>query len=582
MHVKIQSSVASSGDRRRFASPSSVARPDFRLSGHERVIALAWLSDRVPDQFIAEKLAEGVNAETGRRVALLTLKEQGAVHFGDAPKSPVINGDVNGTKPGDVQSPGWGWVDEQSRLAGFLPGLESSVAQYRVHLTPEEAEAGAFGAIIARLRERFHYILLNVASDAPCSLLLESLVQSDRAFVFLQATSHDIYHRELLLRVLHGHPKGDALDLKTIICREQAENHLNGLLKEMGGAVHGFVHGCPPPALAHDLKHWGEKQFYADIRRLAREIGHCRVGLALSSGGARGLAHIGVIQVLEEHGIEIDVIAGCSMGSYIGAVWAYGYDGITMERLSREVEKRWGLFELIDPFILPRQGFLRGEKVKRRLKRSIGDAHFSELVRPLRIVATNLATLERAVISSGEVAAAVHASSAIPGACVPVELNGETYIDGGIADPLPVDVLEEMGVERIIAVNTIPTASFLRRRYEMERERAAHRRKRQNRIKSVINKYLNYFAPGNVLDTILRSFHGAQMRVAEMACLHADLVLRPLSFDGRWHDFRRPGKYIALGRREAEEHLDEIKALVAKKEPAHEPELAQDTVASLT
>jgi NTE family protein len=554
----------------------------FRFSGHERVVALAWLSDRVPDQFIAEKLAEGVNAETGRRVALVTLKQEGTVHFGDPINGSQLNGELSSARNGEALSAGWGWVNEQTRLAGLLAGLESPVAQYRLHLTAEETDAGALTTVISQLRERFHYILLNTASDAPCALLLESVVRADRAFVFLQATSHDLYHRELLLRVLHGHPKGDALDLKTIICREQGEDHLNGLLKDMGNAVHGFVHGCPPPALAHDLKHWGEKQFHADIRRLAREIGHCRVGLALSSGGARGLAHIGVIQVLEENGIEVDVIAGCSMGAYVGAVWAYGYDGITMERLAREVEKRWGLFELIDPFILPRQGFLRGEKVKRRLKRSIGDAHFSELVRPLRIVATNLATLERAVLSSGEVAAAVHASSAIPGACVPVELSGESYIDGGIADPLPVDVLEEMGVERIIAVNTIPTAPFLRRRYEMERERTAHRRKQPNRIKAAINKYLNYFAPGNVLDTILRSFHGAQMRVAEMACLHADLVLRPLSFDGRWHDFRRPGKYIALGRREAEEHLDEIKALVAQKESINEPQLAQNTVGSVT
>jgi NTE family protein len=321
--------------------------------------------------------------------------------------------------------------------------------------------------------------------------------------------------------------------------------------------------------------------FHADIRRLAREIGHCRVGLALSSGGARGLAHIGIIQVLEENGIEVDVIAGCSMGAYVGAVWAYGYDGIFMERLAREVEKRWGLFELIDPFILPRQGFFRGEKVKRRLQRSIGGAHFSELARPLRIVATNLATLERVVFSSGEVAAAVHASSAIPGACVPVELGGERYLDGGIADPLPVDVLEEMGIERIIAVNTIPTAAYLRIRHEMEREHAALRRKRRNKVKALFNKYLNYFAPGNILDIILRSFHGAQMHVAEMSCLRADVVLRPLSFDGRWHDFRRPGKYIALGRREAEEHLDEIKALVTQKETAHEPEPAQDPVAPL-
>src|SRR6266481_8676812 len=145
------------------------------------------------------------------------------------------------------------------------------------------------------------------------------------------------------------------------------------------------------------------------------------------------------------------------------------------------------------------------------------------MVRPLRVVATNLASLDRSVFSSGEVAQAVHASSAIPGACIPVNIDGELYIDGGIADPLPVDVLEEMGIERIIAVNTIPTPAYLRCRVELEREQASQRRQRANKLRKLLNHYLNYFAPGNILDTILRSFNGAQMRVADLACQRADV-----------------------------------------------------------
>jgi NTE family protein len=564
MNVNLQSSRISEGGRGKFGFPASRLRPTRDIARPtERVLTLAWLSDKVPDRFISETLAQRVHVETGRSVVLVALEdhEHPVNGFNDGQHYTSLNVDMSGVM--------------------VLPVLGGPVAHMRVQVPVEGLSEGMLDSMLVQLKAKYHYILLHLAPEVPVALLIESFVQSDKSFLFLQARSVNLYHRELLMRVLRGQTRTEALNLKTIICREQGEEHTNELLKEMGDSIHGFVHGCPPPALAHGIRHWGEKVFHADIRRLAREIGHCRVGLALSSGGARGLAHIGIIQVLEENGIEVDVIAGCSMGAYVGAVWAYGYDGIFMERLAREVEKRWGLFELIDPFILPRQGFFRGEKVKRRLQRSIGDAHFSELARPLRIVATNLATLERVVFSSGEVAAAVHASSAIPGACVPVELGGERYLDGGIADPLPVDVLEEMGIERIIAVNTIPTAAYLRIRHEMEREHAALRRKRRNKVKALFNKYLNYFAPGNILDIILRSFHGAQMHVAEMSCLRAHVVLRPLSFDGRWHDFRRPGKYIALGRREAEEHLDEIKALVAQKETAHEPEPAQDPVAPL-
>jgi NTE family protein len=520
----------------------------------DRIITLAGLSGRLPDAFIADNLARALQAETGESVLLIH------VALTEEPERAVL---LN-----------WGNRPQESKgefaFASTVRRVDENFAVLDLYVRGEEAEVENLASLVSHVRCHFQSVILNVGSQMPVALLMACMFQADRTFLLLRPDGESFYHRELLLREIQARPNSDATNIKTVVCREKGEDHCNDLLKEMGHSIHGFIHDCPPGTTASNIHHWPERDFRADIRRLAREIARCRVGLALSSGGARGLAHIGVIQVLEENGIEVDVIAGCSMGSYVGAVWAYGYDGYVMEKLAREVEKRWGLFELIDPFILPRQGFLRGEKVKRRLKRSIGDVHFSELVRPLRIVATNMTTLERAIFSTGEVACAVHASSAIPGACVPVRIENEYYLDGGISDPLPVDVLQELGIEKIIAVNTIPTAAYLRARYELDREVALARRQKPNRFKMLVNQYLNYFAPGNILDIILRSFHGAQMRVAETACLHADVVVRPLSFDGRWHDFRHPGKYIALGRREAEEHLDEIKALVSRKEPAYE------------
>ena len=534
--------------------------PLFPAVKPDRIVTLATLSSHIPDEFIARTLARRLTQETDGRILLVHLErvERSLTLRDWAKAAPRVNGEFCFAQ----------------KLEFLAPRAE------RLHIQVDTDETGLVGGMLEHFSRYYHYVLVHVAAEASESLLLECFAKSDRTFLLLQPTSEDLYQRDLLLREIRTEGNGE--NVKTIICRDRGEEYFNELLKVMGASVHGFIHGCPTATAAGTLENWGEREFLDDIRRLAREIAHRRVGLALSSGGARGLAHIGVIQVLEEAGIDIDVIAGCSMGSYIGSVWAYGYDGLAMERLAREVERRWGWLELLDPFILPRQGFLRGEKVKRRLKRSIGDVHFSELVRPLRIVATNLSTLERTIFSSGEVAAAVHASSAIPGACVPVKIEDEHYIDGGIADPLPVDVLEEMGIEKIIAVNTIPTAAYLRCRHELERDHAELSGRGKHKWRTVLNEYLNYFAPGNILDTILRSFHGAQMRVAEISCLHADVVLRPLSFDGRWHDFRHPGKYIALGRREAEEHLAEIQALVNRKEPTHELEPAESPVATIT
>lgn len=263
------------------------------------------------------------------------------------------------------------------------------------------------------------------------------------------------------------------------------------------------------------------------------------------------------------------------MGAYVGAAWAYGYDGTSLEHFAREVEGRWGFLHLLDPVLLPRCGFIRGEKMGGRVKRAIGDVQFSDLPRPLRVIATNLRTLERVVISEGPVARAVQASSAIPGVCAPVPVGDELLFDGGVVDPLPVDVAREMGVDCVIAVNVIPTPAYMRCRLEFQQEQLAVRHARLSRLMKMFRHTRDQFAGLNVFDVMHRTMLGGQMRLAEHSGRHADLILRPLSFEGRWHDFHHPGKYIALGRRTAEEHLDELNALIRRhtyeNQPAPEP-----------
>jgi NTE family protein len=281
---------------------------------------------------------------------------------------------------------------------------------------------------------------------------------------------------------------------------------------------------------------------------------------------------------LEENGIDVDVVAGSSMGAYVGAIWASGLNGQKLEEIAREMEKPWALWGLIDPAFPPRQGFLRGYAIKKRLMRSIGHMRFGELLRPFRATATNLETLERAVFSSGEVADAVHASIAVPGICVPVKIDGETYIDGGIVDPLPVDVLREMGISRIIAVNAIPTPDRIRycRQAEHELAQLSPKRAREVVRKWIpIGTHLNYFSRGNILEILLRSIHGAQVYMAETLGRGANIVLRPEICDDRWVDFRDPGRFIQPGRQIAERYLDEIKDLVAKKAVKHETTVQQ-------
>jgi NTE family protein len=391
------------------------------------------------------------------------------------------------------------------------------------------------------------------------------------------------------MREVRAPGRSGGVAVKPIACLGEGEeiDGFDKLVHRVAGPVHAVLHGCPvgrgSKELAQPIRAAGCLR--RDLRRLAREIGGCQIGLALSSGAAKGFAHVGVIQVLEEHGIEIDVVAGASMGAYVGALWASGRDGGELEKLSRELEGRWALWSLIDPVFPPRRGFMRGFAVKKRLMRSIGHARFADLVRPLRIVAGNLATLERMVFSSGEVATAVHASIAVPGICVPITIDGQTYIDGGIVDPLPVDVLREMGVSRVIAVDVIPTPDRISYGLQAEEELARHQegswRRKWFRKRLDLDQQLNYFARGNVFEILMRSIYGAQIRLAETSGREADLVLRPDICDNRWLDFRMPAKFIALGREAAERHLDEIKALVARRQVSHEPEHTPTTLATV-
>ena len=520
-----------------------------------RVVTLVFLSRQLPAALLSEQVARRLHDETGASGALVRFT---ATHHLTGTQTRrkndlVLNGALH--------------------LPSELPQTEDGFCTLNLAVDDELHPPGWIASLLEQLHQRFDYTLIEAGmDDLPAPSLFEFLLRSDSGYLFVRLAAEDVYHLDLLMRELRPQLGNCAVPLKPVLCLQDGEtvDGYDRLIENVAGPVGVFIRGCPK---AENATARPGGSFCADVRRLAREIGSCLVGLALSSGAAKGLSHIGVIQVLEENGIDVDVVAGASMGAYVGAAWAFGLNGQQLEELAREMESPWAFWSLIDPALPPRQGFIHGFAVKNRLMRTIGHVRFAELVRPLRVLAANLVTLERTVFSSGEVADAVHASVAVPGICVPVKIDGETYVDGGIVDPLPVDVLHEMGVSRIIAVNAIPTPDRIRYCLQAEHELAQLPKKR---AREVIRKllplgtHLNYFARGNILDIFMRSIHGAQIRMAESLSRQADIVLRPQICDDRWLDFRDPGRFIKPGRQIAERHLDEIKALVTRKAVGNE------------
>lgn len=176
-----------------------------------------------------------------------------------------------------------------------------------------------------------------------------------------------------------------------------------------------------------------------------------KLGLVLGSGGARGVAHIGVIKALEEAGIRPDYITGCSMGAVVGACYAAGMHVDEMMETVCQIKP----FDLIDVSLGLRRSILKGNKMYDMLIQKIGDITFDHLLIPFRCVASDLLSNKVVTLSEGEVARAVRASSSIPLVFQPVEYDGKMLIDGGVLCRIPVEQAREMGADAIIAVDVL-------------------------------------------------------------------------------------------------------------------------------
>jgi len=175
-----------------------------------------------------------------------------------------------------------------------------------------------------------------------------------------------------------------------------------------------------------------------------------KIGLALGSGGPKGLAHIGVIKILEENNIPIDFIAGSSIGALIGGFYSATKDIGQVEKIALNANWRQ-LLSLIDPSL--QRGLIGGEKIKKFVERHIGKIKFQDLKIPFSAITTDLKTGEIISINQGEVASAIRASISIPLVFKPVERKGRLLADGGLSLPVPVKTARRMGAELVIAVN---------------------------------------------------------------------------------------------------------------------------------
>jgi NTE family protein len=182
-----------------------------------------------------------------------------------------------------------------------------------------------------------------------------------------------------------------------------------------------------------------------------------KVALVLGGGAARGFAHVGVLRVLEDAGVPVELIVGTSVGALVGAIYADGKDSHQLERIAVALD-RGDFFDFSASRAVFGVGLAKGEKLAEFVERNVSRRRIEELIIPFAAVATDLDTGERVVLSQGSVVEAVRASSAIPGVFEPLRVRGRLLVDGGVVANLPVAVARELGADVVIAVDVTAVA----------------------------------------------------------------------------------------------------------------------------
>ena len=253
-----------------------------------------------------------------------------------------------------------------------------------------------------------------------------------------------------------------------------------------------------------------------------------KVAVVLGAGAAKGFAHIGVLKVLEAQKVPINMIVGTSVGSFVGSLYAYGYDSYELQKIAMSLE-RGDLAELT----IPDKGFLKGERLRDFVNTKVKGTPMEKLKIPLYVVATNIKTGEEVLFASGNTGMAVQASSAIPGVFQPASFSGKSYVDGGVVNPLAIDVARRYGADMVIAVD--------------------------------ITTGIDQTVPTGTMETIMKSIDIMYNKISQLTLGKADVVIKPkVGFVGA-ADFSRRNEAIMEGERAALAAMPRINELLGRQ-----------------
>jgi NTE family protein len=468
-------------------------------------------------------LAKALEQESGKKIILIEIKDSRAgFFFGSSDKVLDIA------------------LLRESNLDTFIES-KWGFDYLRVFCRLEPVDTSkAIPRLFSLLTESYNFIILDLPA-AEGGLITTALVQSDAI--------HALFYRE---------PGYDQQIEKTIASLKKSfavkEENIKIIVQETVGqepktyysrltSSNRQIFATLPHFVASSVSEVADtypNNVYTQVlRRIARKLAGVRVGLALGSGAAFGVAHVGVLKVLEENSADVDIVSGTSMGSIIAALWGLGYNWEKIKEMLGRF-KRFPVFSFFD-LGLSKKSFLKGRNLKLILRILFGNTTFYDLKRPILITSFDFIKRQAHIFSQGNllIRDVVLASCSMPGIFEPLKNQEELFLDGGVLNPLPVGCLVQEGVKKIISINVTPSKESIQKAYaEISKQKKL-----------------------NVLDFIFGSIEAMQQEFIQSAISLSDIVIHPEFKDALWTDFTKLDYYIGEGEREALKYIEAIKRL---------------------
>lgn len=427
----------------------------------------------------------------------------------------------------------------QERVKAALRQSDGQPAELYIgveNLSSAEQCGEDFSVLLSKLRNDFDYMVLDLG--------LETQIMDDAVPLF----------SDMLVRLVD---KPEHQVEQSGIAVYEVINLANRSSKPIS------INSCEPfvipkdAALARKVADWAALTSPASLplKRLARKILGKTVGLALGGGAAFGLSHLGVVKVLEDNAIPVDILAGCSFGSLVAVGYASGYRADKLIEMAADLCRTSKLIRAVD-LTISKPGFLAGDAIKRIFTPFLRvGTTFDRLQIPCRAIATDIETGERIDIGHGALPEAFRASCSVPVVLSPVRHLERVLVDGGVCDPVPAEIVREMGADICIAVNVVPAP---KKGVEMMLSKAFRQMNRLNPI-----TYLGGSTDmPNMLDVTMNALQILQHELGNFKAISADVRINPDLSDFTWVDFHRYEELIAKGAEATTNALPAIKRAV--------------------